>query len=65
MRPYTLHLCILAVLMIPGVALFILETLSAQTGGVIFRKYDAKTDYQVLQAINYIKSFQFYNKFKR
>jgi len=41
MRPYPLHLCILAGLMIPGVALFIMETLSSEGGGVIFRKYDA------------------------
>ena len=41
MRPYTLHLCILAVFMIPGVALFIMETFSPETGGLLFRKYDA------------------------
>ena len=45
MRPYRLHLCILAALMIPGTALFIMETLSSQTGGVLFRKYDASKLY--------------------
>ncbi len=41
MQPYLLHLCILAALMIPGVALLIMEILSSQTGGMLFRKFDA------------------------
>lgn len=41
MRPYTLHLCILSVFMIPGVAVFIMETFTPETGGLLFRKYDA------------------------
>ena len=41
MRPYILHLCILAALMIPGVGLFIMEMVSSQSGGLLFRKYDA------------------------
>jgi hypothetical protein len=41
MGPFLLHLCILAVLMIPGVAMFIMEALSPAAGGVIFSKYDA------------------------
>lgn len=41
MRPFSLHLCILTVLLIPGVALFIMEALSSSAGGVIFSKYDA------------------------
>lgn len=45
MRPYTLHLCILAVIMIPGVGLLVMETLLAQTGGGLFRRYDATKIY--------------------
>ena len=41
MKPYLLHLCILAALIIPGVALLIMEILSSQTGGMLFRKFDA------------------------
>ena len=41
MGPFLLHLCILAVLTIPGAALFIMEALSSSAGGVIFGKYDA------------------------
>jgi hypothetical protein len=47
MRPYVLHLCILAVVMIPGIALFIMETLSPETGGFLFRKYDATKIYWI------------------
>ena len=45
MRPYILHLCILAVIMIPGVALFTMEALFTQTGGALFRKFDATKIY--------------------
>jgi carboxyl-terminal processing protease len=31
----------------------------------IFKKYDPKEDYQVLQAINYLKSFSIYNNIKK
>jgi hypothetical protein len=41
MRPYILHLCILAALIISGVALLIMEMMSSQSGGLLFRKYDA------------------------
>lgn len=30
----------------------------------VFAKYDPKTDLQVLQAVNYLRSFQVYNQFK-
>ena len=41
MRPYLLHLCILATLMALGIALFMGEALFSQTSGMIFKKYDA------------------------
>ena len=41
MRPYLVHLCILAALMVLGIALFLAETLSSETSGMLFGKYAA------------------------
>ncbi len=36
-----------------------------KNGKVVDRKFDAKKDYQVLQAVNYIKSFSLYKKMQK
>jgi hypothetical protein len=41
MRPYLAHLCILAALMVLGIASFVAEALFSETSGIIFKKYDA------------------------